>query len=462
MKIRVNKSIFNKLSLRIYLLTWGVSILTYFLNLLIDPDTILLPISKGVDWIGSIFYIIFCVVLLGVGIIWEHSSNYTKRNLDKLDLNLAPESLLVKQLGFRFSRVSMYTIAVLLFISGLLVFRYTGFSGSLEDQRQAHIDSLGQQSGGFDIYLYQYSSPFAFILLSLIPWIKNIRFFEKLVAVALIGTGHLMSSLTSGSRSQLLVSFLLPFLISLFLRVNYASTTNLRESRVKSKSRKLFRNITFSLILFAIISSLIFLLLYWQYQRSASMFERMSSIYYIDASNYRNHYYFIKNLGFASDISFYIAFGLKNSLGYFSDGWVNFPYFFDAYDSDPLLGAYQLRTLFSLLFNFDWFKWKVEEVESVYKSFNLVYFNVWGTFLREYIIDFGFFLSPLISLVTGRLIAISEKFYLNSKVWLSLYVSSLAWLLFTPFYSLLLLRVFHTALLLIIAWLITSLFLKRP
>jgi hypothetical protein len=441
----------NSLSLKILMVSWILSTLAYIANINLDPSILTFAATKLGDLSFSLFYQFLCVFLLGFGIL--KGNNHSQKKFITTNPNFVHHK---KTLVLNIFIVILISVSVLL--SGYLTLKLSGFSGDLESQREYHIDSYAK-SGGPAVYFSQYSVNFGVILLTVLPWVSNIKLLTKFFVSLLIFLGIFFTGLSSGSRGIILSTFILPLGFScLAFALNKQTKTNNKIIVHKNTKKQQRKN---TLIYISGIIIFLFILvafMIWQYLRSYSSFEVNVLV------NMKPYTDFVRSIRIPEEYNMFVAFSIRNILIYLSSGIENFSYFFNYYSEFPLFGGYQFNFISSkITAPGTWLEWK-DNIEYSYKHYGL-FWNVWGTFVREYVVDFGRLPALFFSYLTGYLIGKCEKLLYRRKTFplISLYTLSLSWLSMSPSYSLLVIRPFHTAIItIVVVVMFNSLYNKKP
>jgi len=322
------------------------------------------------------------------------------------------------------------------------VSRGGGLSGNLQEAREIYLSA--NYSVSLLSYIIEFGYAIGLIGLSLIPWVYHKNKILEFSYVILGLTGSILISLSSGGRINILIAFLL-ILISYL--VYYPSLFSLLR-------RISLRQMILVIIIFTIIFMFIYGLSYWILLRSQLYFHILVENQFKVVSD--NLY----SLGVKdSDINSSLTFLFATFIGQLFNGIDSFEPFMRVYEPHPLLGAYQFVFISGKIPGSDWFEWK-DEIESCYRVFGL-FDNVWGTYVREFVVDFGWYGNHLLSLMVGFLIGKLERIQNKKLPFLLTYIYSLTWVVMTPFYSILIFRPFQISFLIVFSLVILSLFLKQ-
>jgi hypothetical protein len=426
----------KNLSLRLFLMIWIVSSFTYLcLTSTAGPSKVLTSLA-GLDLFPSLLYLFSCVALTAFGISIANPT-YSKKSPNISNYRkLAFSNFKRPNQRFSINPLLVYISAFLIIITGILVFKESGFTGDLESQRTSYLAALQEVS--LISYLSQFSQSLAIIACALIPWLSNLSLKTKGLLLGLIFVGCILFSLSNGGRIAVFSCCIQPFLVSIAVG-NYDILFD--EQR---KKRTLLYILGFG------IAVLLLLICFstFQYYRSKSFVDIAFGLTMKPYSD------FVEALGIGGDTRHVISFCIYIILDYLSNGIQFFPHFFQVYQPHPLLGAYQFNFISSRLPDYDWVEWK-NEVENSYRYFGL-YWNVWGSYVRDYVVDFGKIWSPLFCFFTGILIGAVESRSTGKSSFLVLYIILVCWIIMSPYYSLLLFRPFHIAIILVVGWIIVE------
>ncbi|NJK51870.1 MAG: hypothetical protein HC936_01995 [Leptolyngbyaceae cyanobacterium SU_3_3] len=282
-------------------------------------------------------------------------------------------------------------------------------------------------------YIGAFGLSIGLIGLSLMPWVhhksKTTEYLHLLVA--LLGFG--LASLSSGGR----IHFLMGFLV---VCISYLSMYFRSASRKTSIS---LQRICWGLFLVVLFILFLYGMIYWVVLRSESFLD------IVVENNYKHISLNLYELGVRNpELNKTLTFALSTILDQLSNGLSNFDPFFRVYQPHPLLGGYQFVFISSRFPGVDWFEWKAE-IEYCYYAFGLLE-NVWGTFVREFVVDFGWHGAHLMSLCVGVLFGILERINNKTALQTSLYIFALTWICMTPFYSLTIFRPFQVSFLIVV------------
>jgi hypothetical protein len=333
------------------------------------------------------------------------------------------------------------TLCTMGFIGGIFnVINAGGISGDLVATREEHIAKVyaGETHvAAISTYIEQYGLGIGLIGITLVFWTsQKLRNQISFLGLGLIG--YLLSSLTSGGRVLITIAIVNTLLGLIFRKI-----------------KLIVAHKTLSLIGFSIlIWGIIFFLVSWGASRgdldAFALFAKKFGIYTDNVSN------ILEFIGIAKeeDLNYQLTNVFSTILYYLSSGIFNFQPFYDQYDINPLLGGYQFNIVSTssipLIGGHDWLSWK-KDIEDIYKQSGLLS-NVWGTFVRDFIIDFGFYLTPLFCFLTGSLSSYIEIKAFKSPAHLFLFIQLSVWVLVSPFYSLILLRPFQLSVMITIIW----------
>ncbi len=422
----------KNLALKLFLVIWTVSFLSYSLLILTAGPSKVIKSLSGLNLFSSISYMLFCVALTAFGIAVANPYYFRKVNYSSTHGalgNLKQETKL-----FSINPFLVYAGSFLILLTGMVVFKESGFTGDLEAQRLSYISAA--QEVGLISYLSQFSQSLSIIICALIPWLSNLNLKTKSFLLSLIFIGCTLFSLSTGGRVAIFSCCILPILVSIAVGKYDILFDNRRIKRTLLYLAGFFTAILLILICFST----------FQYYRSES---------YIDiafGSTIKPYKEFVGSLGISGDAGQVVSFSIYIILDYLSNGIQFFPHFFEVYQPHPLLGAYQFNFISSRLPDYDWMEWK-NEVENSYRYFGL-FWNVWGSYVRDYVVDFGKIWSPLFSFFTGALIGVAESQATKKSSFLALYIVLICWIAMSPYYSLLIFRPFHIAILLVLGWII--------
>jgi oligosaccharide repeat unit polymerase len=347
----------------------------------------------------------------------------------------------------------VYLLCLSGFLGGIVFYSVTSSSvgignlDSLSEQRQNYLSSAKVSS--LSNYIIQYGGSLGIIGGICLPWVseKNKNNFLKFSVLFLYLIGYLASGLATGGRINIFVGYL-PLLISFAVRHKVYF--------LKNKINCII------VLLISFILTMLFAGL-WNMYRAASL-DTLISGYEINRI-----YTLLQELNLTtgnSEFDMTMSFIVNSVFGNFSNGIFNFEPTYLSYSPHPLFGQYQLNYISSIINNFrgnpnlDWMYWK-EELMSVYRQYGR-FDNVWGTFVREFFMDFGMWATPIACFLVGDIVAYFEKYCFDSIELYILYVLSLSWLIWSIFYSLFIYRNFQIAFLLtIIFWVCKSLSFKN-
>jgi hypothetical protein len=419
-------------AIKVVLSVWGVSTLAFMLLASTIGKSRVIESFAFLDTFQAFGYQLLTLFCLVFGILWANPNFFKK--MPKLPGSWAgyAGAATNEQRSFTMNPLLVYVCCALILISALAVYSQSGFAGDLEAQRTQQIEAT--QDVGLISYAAQFSQALAIALSAIIPWLKKINRVTKLILLGSLLVSCTLFTIATAGRIAVFACFILPLILSLSIQ-NY---------------RFLFLNRKLSYKIY-ILSS--FLLLAFLLALGFSAFQFFRSSSYIEIVfgpailPYRE---FLWSLGIDGDLNLMLSSSVFLILEYISSGIQYFPQFFEIYQPHPLLGAYQFNFISSRLPDYDWFAWK-DEVEASYRYFGL-YWNVWASYVRDYIVDFGKIGTPLFSLVTGLLIGFVElRSTQNAKIF-TLYIILLSWLVMSPYYSLFIFRPFHIAFLFTLTW----------
>jgi hypothetical protein len=409
--------------------SWSIATLSFCFQAFIDP-TVSLDANLSFESIaGSFLYLIIAFLLLLFG-VWAGYSN----SLKYIRINKFYLQAKSTRKYFLFKRSILITLSLFVFASGLLIFIKSGSSFDLASQRQSLVDNMQSNegevrssgSGTLAGYLGIISQAVGMMFAPIIPWVKGISMLSKLFYSSLFLGGFVLISFTTGGRFNILVCYLFPLILSFILLNRDSISANLGEFSISG----------FIKVSLFVVTSLIVLTLFltWNYFRYENSGETLSA--YMLENQLNHHNQFLISLGFNGPLNFYVAFGMKKFLDYVPNGILNFPYFFSNYDYGPALGGYQFHLVTSKLPGFSGYQFQElrYQIFSHYRTYGIDSY-VWGTYLRDYIVDFGRLLSPIFSFVTGFLIGFLENISMQKKSLFVFYVISICWLFSTPFFS---------------------------
>lgn len=372
--------------------------------------------SPESDDLEAFYYLFVCFFALLSGII-VGKKQYGRLKFAKSEMLIQPNS----KIAFL-----VYFCCVLGFLGGIIFYSSSGSSfnisdlSSLENQRDSYL-TLNRTSS-LASYLTQYFTSIGIIGGICLPWIKdgkNHSIVKKMVVLILYLIGYLLTGLATGGRINIFAGYL-PLFVSIAIRYR-----NL-----------FFKNRVFStlilVILFTATSTFAGL---WTMYRSSSFIDtvqggkEIATIY----TSLKTSNLLTNNI----DIDLTISYILHSVLYSFSNGIYNFEPIYLSYSPHPLFGQYQFSYISALFTGsqsaIEWFKWK-EELESTYLLYGR-FWNVWGTFVREFVMDFGVLVTPIFCFLTGNIIALIEKYCFSSLETYILYVLSISWLIWSIFYS---------------------------
>lgn len=338
---------------------------------------------------------------------------------------------------------SKKTIFLFCFILGvtscipLLINNTDNFNKDISDIRDQH-HSFSDSGKNFFFTLNFFLSP-----LLLIPFIYFNLYGTSVIKVTINVTFLLISLLfifLTGGRVHFIIFGLLIF--SIFLRKN--------EALILKHWKLYISKFLLCFMLLIIIGSTITLI------RSGQ-----------ESSNLLNYYYNLEHLkvGSASSIS-KTAFGetllmvLVSSYDYTVQPIINYSTFLDNHLSVPrTYGFYQFNYL-DRLQQFDFMKIH-DKIDNIYYVKSGINYNVWGTAFREFVVDFGMIGSLIFFIFLVFLFKKSLKYYEifdSSKI---LYAIIFSILIFSPFYSLLSIRIFSLTFLCALLWFANDLFFAK-
>jgi hypothetical protein len=239
--------------------------------------------------------------------------------------------------------------------------------------------------------------------------------------------GYLLIGLSTGGRVNIFAGYL-PLFVSIAIRY--------RSIFIKNK----FVSLLILVILFIATCSFAGL---WTMYRSSSFIETVQS-----GQEITTIYTSLKTSNLLTgnnDLDFTLSYIFHSILYSFSNGIFNFEPIYLSYNPHPLFGQYQFNYISAFFTGSEsateWFKWK-EELERTYVTYGR-FWNVWGPFVREFVMDFGFLLTPIFCFLTGNIIAFIEKYCFFSLEAYILYVLSISWLIWSIFYSFFIYRNFQ-------------------
>ena len=412
------KSIYlSKLRPSIILLffVWSLAIFCYAFLLVLETFGFK---SVEIDKTDSYLFMFLCLSLLFLGLILGNSGRLGLRRSQQLHLDIYS----LDSVGI------INSLCFIGFVAGIVSFAAAGgVSADLETQRALHTSGELDTRGGLSAYISLFGSAFGIIGVSLIPWTRQHGVQKTLFSILPV-FGSLLRALVTGGRISVLI-FCLPLILSFFVK----------HQKLIFLKYKLKFIVTITILGTLFVSAM-----------SAWVFFRESSRLEVLFRDLENISLFLSGFGIKtkSDTNLYLTYGIYRTFSNISTAIYHFPPFFEVYKPHPLMGGYQFSFIAQRFPNADWFAWK-NEVEDSYRYFGM-FWNVWGTFVRDYVIDFGWIGAPIASYLSGFFIGRLEVRYLRSPFLLSLYILSLVWLVMSIFYSALLIRYFHIAIILLI------------
>jgi hypothetical protein len=425
------------LALKFLFLSWSISSLAFACYLPIGSSK-LLGSFEQINLFAAYSYLLICVSLIALGIVWGNPSYLRKEPNHVNHIENLLRTHVYERKYFAINSLLIYASTAFILLAGVAAFAKSGFTGDLESQRALHVSSA--TSGGLIDYLGQFGQTMATLVSVALPWSREVKLISKVILLTSIFLASTLISLSTGGRISILVCFVLPLLMNIIIKNN----------RVLFRRGKMLRNLFASfgiLILCGLISSGFAV---FQYYRTASYID-----IYIGAT-IKPYEDFFAQLGVHGLANIIISYGASMIIGYLSNCFQFFPHFFEVYKPHPLLGAYQFNFISSRFPGFDWFSWK-DEVEACYRYFGL-FGNVWGSYVRDYVVDFGKIWTPLFSFYTGFFIGFLEQRAMRKLSFFILYVMMLSWLVMSPYYSLFLFRPFHIGIIFMSGWVLIELF----
>jgi hypothetical protein len=407
---------------------------------------------------GNYLYLLFsfACLLFGIKLANPCTKNLKRRFLQLTFINLnsysfqSSKSFLVgsftkkEKFLFRF-------FCVLSLVGALFIIRDMGgisslLSRSLQETRLEHVQ--GSDSNGSGLIGVISMICFTFSLIGSC----FIAFTEKTIVFFVLSifhiSGFLTYSLSTGGRITVVLS-ILPILFTISVKDQLYK--NLSNYSKKPFIKEIINSLSSPLIVF-----LIFLFIgstTWSYLRESNSYDYIVKI--------RNYDILVSSSFFPrNEFGEYLSYFTLKTLGTFTNGIYSFSPFFHFYDEPPTLGIFQFSNVFTeRLFDNDWHDWlKIKEkVEYTYFLAGRPLENVWGTSVREFIVDFGTVLTPLFLFLFGYFIGFSERNCFKSKILLGIYVMNLMWVSMSLFYSLFINRPFQVAYIILIVFYIAEL-----
>lgn len=432
------------LLVRCLLLAWLISLLSYIFLLYVG-------VYESPENPGSFLYLFICLLCLCTGLYVKTPFIFSATKKQS--------SIIVT------SRISKEIIFWGCIVSALFAFfslQRTGFSGNIEDQRR--LMTGGDIVIAKDIFYYIFDGFRAINLLafSLVFWC-NYNFRGKLVASICSFMAFVFYAIETGGRIHLLIPIIV-FVANLYLRVGYGRVVGIYNSHTKhhrtkgnqsNKKGKTKRFLRIILLFLGLFTSVVIFGI-WSIARESSVSDTS-----LTWSRLKPLISFYESLGLdvSLNIKFYLSYFTLHVVGALGNSIYNFDPFYNHYGENPLFGLYNFSFISSSILRLDWFSWK-ENIEITYDVVGR-FRNVWGTYVREFIVDFSRFGAPLASFIFGVLIKFVFK---NRYVSLPLTIMSsfnLTWLLMSIFYSSFIIRSYQMAYLIIIFWILIS-FLLIP
>lgn len=418
------KLAYKKPSIILFIFVWFLSIFCYFFLSLLET---LGAKSLGISRFDSFFFMCVCVFLMFIGLYYDNTCRLRSSMIKKLDQYSIDNANIINLLC-----VFGLIAGVATFVEG------GGFTGDLQAQRELYISGEFREVGLLS-YISQFGNSLGLIGISLITWTSQKNLIKMSFALLCI-FGALLQSLVTGGRIAVLI-FCLPLIISLFVK-------HQRLIFLKYKLKFLIGAIVLGTLFVSAMSAWVY---FREFSRLEFLFGRLENLSLL-----------LDSLGIQlnSNTNLFLTYGIHRTFSSFADGIFHFSPFFEVYKPHPLLGGYQFNFIAMRFPNADWSAWK-DEIEYSYRHFGM-FWNVWGTFVREFIVDFGYVGALIASYLSGMFICRLEVRCLRSPLLLSLYILSLVWLVMSIFYSALVIRYFHIAIIILIIGEMFNLLFSKP
>ena len=442
------------LAANVFLFSWLIALITTIIKITIEknvPEFML----ESLPYLIVNASVLYCGILAG--------KIFTSKDKRKKKLSFFKKNLRIKS--------SVFFLFILFFLISSIAFLYTSY-GSIGSQRLTHIEAtmdlekgISSEGSGLIGYIRQYGQAFSLIIACIIPSALNLRLREKIFSSVILIVFNYCILRYYGGFQNLLVFTILPLVLSSIVidRLNHKiSLRSYGEKPVisifeKQPNTNLSKPIKYSLY-FLLICVMSFVSGYFFLNRSQGFsqypdqFDKVLQMI-AEQPQVRPYSEILNNMNIKGRINYQISFSISSLLRYFSNGIMHFGYFFQNYEYPPALGQHQLSFITSKIFDFEGFTFGElrRETFSIYRHFG-VYAFVWGTYVRDYITDFGKLVTLLMSFASGALIGFLEFISYRRMSLYVLYIMSLVWLSFSPFVSYFLSQTFQISLFLVLFW----------
>lgn len=324
--------------------------------------------------------------------------------LDRIHVNNAAYGILliVMMFGFVARYISGHTVGVF----------------SLSEARSLH-QSYGIQ-GGIPYYLSIALCPLIYPAVYIFVMAFNSSR-QKLLIAGVIVLCLLLDVFTTGGRA-------LFFSVSLFgMLVALLGRRDLYYNNMK----RLFISVTFVMI------AMFSLILGFAWVRAGGL----DSYGMID--RYKESEEFLRGFGIAKP-NMLLTYSTTQFIEYMGNPLYFFDYFLQVHHGAPKYGLYQFNLIANRV-GFDQMTYK-KEIDMLYADLGIQW-NVWGTALRDMVIDFGRWGFQVVIILLGGLLYILRKNLRLGVHWQFAYVLILQWFIYSPFGSQFMLVFFQTIML---------------
>jgi hypothetical protein len=310
-------------------------------------------------------------------------------------------------------------MSCLVLISGLAFIASTGRGLTLNfAAARAEHSAVGVAPGIYS-QIYLLLSPLAYIVTYLVT-LNAYRLATKISSLLIMGSGLLFETVATGGRA-VIISVGLFGCICLGLKHRHKLIANYRRT---------ISLLLAATMLFLAINSAFSMLRFRELGYNLTIENGLS-----EASD------LVRALGIKQEAPRPILSLIWQTLEYTSNPIVYFDMFESQFSDTPLGGLHSLPTIGNRVGSFSWPEHK-KMIDELYEVYGITW-NVWATMVRSLVIDFGYIWSVPTTGIIGLFIGFARRYRDFNFGFGCLYIFGIQWCIFTPFYSLTLLRPFE-------------------